>query len=53
MNHNIFAFIISLIFLVAGVVFVVKQEWLFAVLFIAIGGIYLVKAMNKDKSNGS
>ncbi|MGV3042644.1 hypothetical protein [Staphylococcus rostri] len=53
MKRNTFALIISLIFLVAGVVFVIKQEWLFATLFIVVGAIYLMTMMNKDKSNGS
>lgn len=53
MKRNTFALIISLIFLVAGVVFVIKQEWLFATLFIVVGAIYLMTMMNRDKSNGS
>ncbi|MFO3719193.1 hypothetical protein [Staphylococcus felis] len=51
MNRNIITVIIGLIFLISGVVFAIKQEWIFAVIFILIGILYLLKMMKRDKSN--
>ncbi|UXR69508.1 MULTISPECIES: hypothetical protein [unclassified Staphylococcus] len=51
MSRNTITLIIGFIFLISGIVFGFKQEWVFASIFILIGILYLLKKFRRDKSN--
>ena len=51
MNRNIITLVIGAIFLISGILFLVKEEWIFATAFIVIGVIYLLKMIKRGKSN--
>ncbi|SUM56944.1 Uncharacterised protein [Staphylococcus microti] len=51
MNRNIITLVIAAIFLISGLVFVIKEEWIFATAFIVIGVIYLLKMIKMRGSN--
>lgn len=51
MNRTIITLAIGVIFLISGLIFVIKEEWIFATVFILIGAIYLLKMIKRGKSN--
>ena len=51
MNRDLITLIIAIIFLISSVVFAIKQEWFFTVIFILLGIIYILKTFKRGKSN--
>ncbi|GAB0279478.1 hypothetical protein JPSP28_22310 [Staphylococcus pseudintermedius] len=51
MKRDLITITIAIIFLISSVIFAIKQEWVFAVIFILIGIIYILKTSKRGKSN--
>ncbi|AYG55276.1 TPA: hypothetical protein I1462_000524 [Staphylococcus pseudintermedius] len=51
MKRDLITITIAIIFLISSVIFAIKQEWVFAVIFILIGIIYILKTFKRGKSN--
>ncbi len=51
MKRDLITITIAIIFLISSVIFAIKQEWVFAVIFILIGIICILKTFKRGKSN--